>query len=119
MRIFTPTGCLARLNTTISIYFLLSLLFEIFFQTSLTVPKTVAHCRKYRIPSHNTLSRTIPYLRTLSRTIPYLKTLSRTIPVVEVGADQVGRGGWKTLCSREPRRVFLPCIKIGYVSAMY
>ena len=34
-------------------------------------------------------------------------------------------GGLKTLCikigyrSREPRRVVLPCIKIGYVSAMY
>ena len=34
-------------------------------------------------------------------------------------------GGWTTLCikigysSREPRRVVLPCIKIGYVSAMY
>ena len=46
--------------------------------------------------------------------------------VVEVGADQVGGGGgWATLCikigysSREPRRVAQPCIKIGYVSAMY
>ena len=42
---------------------------------------------------------------------------------VEVGADQMG--GWKTpgtkigYSSREPRRVFLSCIKIGYVSAMY
>ena len=51
------------------------------------------------------------------------KYLERRMLVVEVGADQVG--GLKTLCikitysSREPRRVFLPCIKIGYSSAMY
>ena len=43
--------------------------------------------------------------------------------VVEVGAELTG--GRKTLCirigysSREPRRVFLPCNKIGYVSARY
>ena len=49
-----------------------------------------------------------------------------TSGVAEVGADKTrGGGGLKTLCikigysSREPRRVFLPCNKIGYVSAMY
>ena len=51
------------------------------------------------------------------------KTLNMDAIVVEVGADQTG--GLTTLCikigysSREPRRVVLPCIKIGYVSAMY
>ena len=45
------------------------------------------------------------------------------IRVVEIGPDQTG--GLTTLCikigysSREPRRVVLPCIKIGYVSSMY
>ena len=43
--------------------------------------------------------------------------------VVEVGAELTG--GRETLgkkmgySSREPRRVFLPCFKIGYVSAMF
>ena len=40
-------------------------------------------------------------------------------------ADQVGGGGWRSLCfkisysSREPRSDLRPCIKIGYSSAMY
>ena len=43
--------------------------------------------------------------------------------VVEVG-DELTGGGRPTCIkigysSREPRRVVLPCIKIGYVSAMY
>ena len=43
--------------------------------------------------------------------------------VVEVGAELTG--DQTTLCnkigysSRDPRRAVLPCIKIGYVSAMY
>ena len=47
------------------------------------------------------------------------------ILVVYMRAELVGGGGWATLCikigysSREPRRVARPCIKIGYVSAMY
>ena len=48
----------------------------------------------------------------------------KTTTAVDVGADQTG-GGCGPTCikigysSREPRRVPLPCIKIGYVSAMY
>ena len=53
---------------------------KIFSPESLTVPKVVAHCRKYPIPYLYTLSRTETYLYTLSPTIPYLNTLSRTIP---------------------------------------
>ena len=50
------------------------------FRKKLTVPKTVAQCRKYLMPYLNTLCQTIPYLITLSRTLPYLSSLSRTIP---------------------------------------
>ena len=50
------------------------------FRKGLTVPKTVAQCRKYSIPFLNTLSRTIPYPNSLRRSIRYLKILSRTIP---------------------------------------
>ena len=51
-----------------------------FCRNTLTVPKTVTQCRKYRVPYRNTLNRTIHYLNTLTRTIPYLNTLTRTIP---------------------------------------
>ena len=56
--------------------------------------------------------------------VPYEQRFPRT-NLVDVGADQVGGGGLKTLCikigygSREPRRVFLPCNKLEFVSAMY
>ena len=42
------------------------------FEKKLTVPKSVAQCRKNPIPYLYTLSQTIPYLYTLNRTIPYL-----------------------------------------------
>ena len=42
------------------------------FEKKLTVPKTVAQCRKYPILYLYTLSQAIPYLYTLNRTIPYL-----------------------------------------------
>ena len=45
-----------------------------FFRKNLTVPKTVAHCRKYPIPYLNTLNRTIPYAYTLPNAIAYLNT---------------------------------------------
>ena len=60
------------------------------------------------------------------RSYEYMNIRSYETLVVEVGAELVGGGGgWATLCikigysSREPRRVARPCIKIGYVSAMY
>ena len=52
-----------------------------------------------------------------------LRCLAYWMLVVDVGADQTGGGRPSCMkigySSREPIRVVRPCIKIGYVSAMY
>ena len=57
----------------------------------------------------------------------HVVTLLECLPygalAVDVGVDQTGVGDPSSIkigySSREPRRVSRPCIKIGYVSAMY
>ena len=95
MRVFIPPGCFARLLTTTNF----------FSKKLLTMPKTVAQCRKYRIPYLNTLGRTIPYLNTLTRTIPYLNKLTRTIIYLNTLTSAANQIRVSRHPSRQPIRI--------------
>ena len=75
------------------------------FRKNLTVPKTVAQCRKNPNPYLNTLNRTEPYFITLSRTIPYLNSPNRTIPYLNTLPSAANQLRVLRHPSRQPIRI--------------